>query len=217
MVIGVAGVAGAGKDLFVETCRNELERRDKTAGSLAIANLLKSETRDWCEKHYGVDPVFCTREGKERIREFLVFHGTMKRKESNGRHWIDLANDVLKDAKQVYDYVFVSDVRYNDFEKDEVHWIKQEHKGVLVHVSQYEMCEVLDKCRWPKTKTDKVFLPPANKEEERNDPSLKAEADYILEWEKVEKINKDKYITSKVVKFIEWMNSKKLVGNVSNK
>ena len=105
----------------------------------------------------------------------------------------------------IYDYLFISDVRYNDFKKDEVYWVKEDLQGKLIHVSQYETSEVLDKKNWPKTKMDKVFLPPANAEEERNDPTLKAEADYILEWERVDRINKDKYITSKVVKFIEWL------------
>lgn len=207
MIIGVSGVAGAGKDLFVQTCIKQLERRGKTAGSLAIANLLKLEAKDWCLKHYDIDPTLCSREDKEKIREFLVFHGTMKRKASNGRHWINLTSSVLKDAQQVYDYVFISDVRYSDFEKDEVYWIKEELKGALVHVSQYEICEVLDKGSWPKTKMDRVFLQPANKEEERNDPVLKSKADYTLEWEKSRNINKDKYITSEVVTFIEWLSS----------
>ena len=207
MVIGVSGVAGAGKDLFVQACIEQLKQQGKTADSLAIANLLKLEARDWCLKHYNIDPVFCSRKDKEKIREFLVFHGTMKRKASNGRHWINLTSSVLKDAQQVYDYVFISDVRYSDFEKDEVYWIKEELKGALVHVSQYEICEVLDKGSWPKTKMDRVFLQPANKEEERNDPVLKSKADYTLEWEKSRNINKDKYITSEVVTFIEWLSS----------
>jgi hypothetical protein len=217
MIIGVSGVAGAGKDLFVQACIEQLEQEGKSVGSLAIANLLKLEARDWCVKHYGIDPMLCCRKDKEKIREFLVFHGTMKRKSSNGRHWIDLTNDVVKDAQQIYDYVFISDVRYNDFAKDEVYWVKEELQGKLVHVSQYEMREVLDKRNWPKTKTDKVFLPPANAEEERNDPTLRAEADYVLEWERVKKINKHKYITSEVVKFIEWINSATTTGRKSNR
>lgn len=208
MVIGVSGVAGAGKDLFVQTCIRELGKRGKAAASLAIANLLKEETRDWCLKHYDIDPVFCNRKDKEKIREFLVFHGTMKRKTSNGRHWINLTDSIVRNTQELYDYVFISDVRYNDYPKDEIYWIKEELKGVLVHISQYETCEIPDKKNWPKTKMGKEFLTPANKEEERNNPSLKAEADYPLEWERVENINKDKYISSEVVKFIEWMNSK---------
>jgi hypothetical protein len=207
MVVGVSGVAGAGKDLFVQACKDELKRRGKTAGSLAIANPLKLETRGWCLQHYGVDPLLCSREDKEKIREFLVFHGTAKRKSSNGRHWIDLTNNAVKDAQQTYDYVFISDVRYHDYPEDEVHWVKEELEGCLVHVSQYEIKEVTSKREWPKTAEEKVFKKPANKEEERNDPKLRAEADYRVSWEYVTNINKDKYISSKVVQFIEWVSA----------
>jgi len=207
MIIGVSGVAGAGKDLFVQTCINQLKQQGKTAGSLAIASSLKNEVREWCLDHYGVDSLGSDREEKEKIRSFLVFHGTMKRRSSNGRHWIKLANAVVDSIRSnnTYDYLFISDVRYNDYPNDEVHWIKEELGGTLVHVSQYEWGEVLDKKNWPKTKIDKVFLPPANEEEKRNDPKVERASDYKLRWEKVENINKDKYITSEVVKFIEWI------------
>lgn len=208
MIIGVSGVAGVGKDLFVQSCVEELKRRGKKATSIAIATSLKSETSTWCYNHYGINPLDCTREEKEKIREFLVYHGVFKRKLSEGRHWIDLASENINSMEHIYDYLFVSDVRYDDYDKDEVSWIKEELNGMLVHISQYEIKEVTSKKEWPKTSKGKVFRPPANSEEARNDPSLKSKADYNLEWEFKTDINKDKYISSKVVKFIEWMNLK---------
>ena len=203
MIVGVSGVAGAGKDLFVDTCVAELARRGKSTLKIAIATELKSELQSWCLNHYGIDPLNSSREDKEKIREFLVFHGVYKRKQSNGRHWLELASKAVNDAKHNYDYLFISDVRYNDYPEDEVHWVKEELQGKLVHVSQYEIAEVLDKRNWPKTKVDRAFLPPANAEEERNAPKLRKAADYILEWEMKTDINKHKYISSKVVSFIE--------------
>jgi hypothetical protein len=208
MVIGVSGVAGAGKDLFVEYAIKELSKRNKTAARFAIADLLKLEVLDWCLQQYGINPTNCDRKEKEKIREFLVFHGTAKRRASNGRHWIESLTPEILNQKNNYDYLFVSDVRYNDYPDDEVGWIKNELNGTLVHVSQYDMCEVLDKKHWPKTKMDKAFLPPANEEESRNDPKLYKEADYKVVWEKVNNINKHKYISGEVVQFIEWLSSR---------
>ena len=208
MVIGVSGVAGVGKDLFVDTCIAELAKGGKSSDKVAIASELKSEVRSWCLEHYGVDALNASREDKEKIREFLVFHGATKRRASDGRHWINLADEAINSTKHNYDYLFVSDVRYDDFEKDEVHWVKKELKGALVHVSQYEIKEVVSKKDWTKMVEDKVFKAPANTEEARNDPKLKAHADYQLSWERTN-INKDKYISSKVVQFIEWLSTQR--------
>ena len=206
MVIGVSGVAGAGKDLFVDACIAELAKRGKSSDKVAIATELKSEVQSWCLEHYGINALNASREDKEKIREFLVFHGVAKRRASDGRHWINLADKAINSMKRNYDYLFVSDVRYSDFEKDEVHWVKEELKGTLVHISQYEIKEATSKRGWPKAVEDKVFKEPANAEEARNDPKLKAYADYRLSWEYAN-INKDKYISSKVVQFIEWLST----------
>ena len=201
MVIGVSGVAGAGKDLFVETCMNELSKRGKTSKSFALASALKHEVKDWCIKHYGVDSVNCPREDKEKIRNFLVAHGTTKRHATEGRHWVERLNPEILNCKSSYDYLFVSDLRYADYEKDEVYWLKEELKGKLLHISQFAL-------KPTPYETIKVFREPANEEEARNDPRLVEQADYKIKWEfNTDNINKDKYISSYVVRFIERLES----------
>jgi len=83
-VIGISGVAGAGKDLFFNLLSNEIRAR-----RFALADSLKYDVRDWCIRRYGIDPLECSREDKEKIREFLVFHGTFMRKRTQGRFWLD--------------------------------------------------------------------------------------------------------------------------------
>ena len=77
-VIGVSGVAGCGKDLFSSSVEDELTLKGFKARKIA-SPLLKSEVRQWCIENYGIDSIDCTREDKEKIRDFLVFHGTTKR------------------------------------------------------------------------------------------------------------------------------------------
>jgi hypothetical protein len=201
MIIGVSGVAGAGKDLFVETCAKELSKIGKTSTKLAIAAKLKHEVRDWCLQHYGIDSVDCSREDKEKIRNFLVAHGTTKRHATQGRHWVEQLQEEVLDRKDDYDYLFISDLRYTDYPKDEVYWLQEEMGGKLVHIQQYTLESRLNS-------SFKTFRKPANGEEKRNEPNLQTLADYNLEWEFNENfINKDKYISSKVVKFIEWLST----------
>ena len=74
MIIGLSGVAGAGKDLFYSLLEQSLP-----CVKASLADSLKRETSEWCKEHYGIDPLRCTREEKDIIRPFLVFHGVNKR------------------------------------------------------------------------------------------------------------------------------------------
>ena len=201
MVIGVSGVAGVGKDLFVETCIQELNKTGKTGVRFALATALKDEVRDWCLEHYNIDPVNCSREDKEKIRNFLVAHGITKRRATKGRHWVEQLCPHIKSQKDNYDYLFISDVRYADHPQDELYWIKEELQGKLVHISQYEL-------KPTPYETIKIFKEPANAEEARNDPKLAEQADYNIKWEfNTNLMNKDKYISSKVSEFINWLST----------
>tara|TARA_Y100000310_G_C20687347_1_gene819949 strand:+ start:1950 stop:2576 length:627 start_codon:yes stop_codon:yes gene_type:complete len=207
MVIGVSGVAGSGKDLFTEVLTRQLEEKGESAVRVALADALKEETRDWCTTHYGIDPLRCSREDKEKIRGFLVCHGTFKRHLTNGRHWIERATEQIEEVKRDFKHVIVSDVRYAEYEKDETHWVQKELDGKLVHVSQFIWAIDTDH-----GSEIKRYKSPANSEEKRNDPIVREIADYLLSWEFVKKrdpknINKDKYVNNEVVKFIEWLNA----------
>ena len=136
-----------------------------------------------------------------KIRNFLVAHGTTKRHATEGRHWVEQLNPSVASDKNNYDYLFISDVRYDDYPKDEVYWLKEEAGGKLIHISQFELKPM-------PYETVKVFREPANNEEARNDPRLKEAADYNVIWEfNTDLINKDKYISSIVVQFVEWLDT----------
>ena len=98
-VIGVSGVAGCGKDLFSSSIEQELTSKGFKVRKISLAAALKSEVRQWCVENYGIDSIDCTREDKEKIRDFLVFHGTTKRNTSEGRHWIDVIDSIIKMEK----------------------------------------------------------------------------------------------------------------------
>ncbi len=195
--IGISGVAGAGKDLFFNLLSKKTGVR-----RFALADQLKHECNQWCYDQYDIEPVDCTREEKEQIRELLVFHGVFKRKLSNGRHWINkltpAINAFLINA-QTQDVPVVTDIRYQEYEKDEVYWLKNELNGVLVHVSQYQNKD-----------GKRVWKEPVNSEESRQDPILKNHADFVIEWEKIKCDNpeENEYLIQKVEEFTAWYNEK---------
>jgi hypothetical protein len=200
-VIGLAGVAGAGKDLFFNLLSKRMPVR-----RFALADKLKWECANWCYEQYDIDPLACSREEKEKIREFLVFHGTFKRRLSNGRHWIDKLTPDIQGFLlnvQAEDVPVVTDIRYQEYEGDEVNWLKKELGGVLIHVSQYHTPEHGWEC-------EKYDLQPANEEEERMDPIIKENADFLVKWRKIKCDNPldNDYLNNEVDKFVSWYNEK---------
>lgn len=167
IVIGVSGVAGSGKDTFCSMLKKYLKSFNKECVAFSFAEALKKQVRDNSLDLYGIDPTNCSRDEKNIIRPFLVAHGKIMRDLSNGRHWVDIV-----DKKIEYDKInLISDVRYCEYPEDEVFWIKS-NRGVLVHVSRFTFI-----------KDEKIFIGPANSEEDRNDKIIKKLADFNVEWE----------------------------------
>lgn len=170
LIIGLSGVAGAGKDLFFSLLKKSLAKNKINVCRLALADGLKSELSSHILKLYGVNIFECDRETKNLYRPFLVFHGELKRKLSNGRHWIDkISQRVNSQAKnKIY---CITDIRYAG---NELAWLRTEKNGILVHISQYSI-----------ENGEKIFKSPPNKEEAENDPILKKEANYRIEWKNI--------------------------------
>ena len=198
-IIGISGVAGAGKDTFYDLLSQSIP-----CHKYSLADELKKEVSQWSRMHYGIDSEFCSREEKETIRPFLVFHGTTKRHASKGRHWINkLSNSMVKD--KVEGFKVVTDIRYDEYENDEVSWLKNELNGILVHVSQFEYRR---KEAWvPSGETGtliKKFKDPINSEEARNEPRLKEKSDYQIEWEFIKNGQID-MLQSYIDDFVLWL------------
>jgi len=165
--IALSGVAGCGKNTVACIIGKLLQRLDLPYREFSIAKNLKKELSSASKDLYGIDSFNCTREEKELIRPFLVAHGEIKRKLSSGRHWVDQVTSELAPEK----INIITDVRFNEYEKDEVYWVKNEINAVLVHISQFH-----------EENNKRIFLPPANQAENKNDPLVKREADFILNW-----------------------------------
>tara|TARA_Y100001938_G_scaffold131492_1_gene188657 strand:- start:14162 stop:14800 length:639 start_codon:yes stop_codon:yes gene_type:complete len=202
--IGLSGVAGAGKDLFFSMLSEKIQCQ-----RLSLADELKEDVKDWCLYNYGIDPTSCSREDKDVLRPFLVFHGMQKRNKSDGRYWIDRLQLKIKALEQKVKnspfedmYGVITDIRYDDYEWDEVGFLKNELNGCLVHILQYEEeSDSNEGCLYRHPRQ------PANDEEARNDPKLKKKADFNIEWKFLENGQIDK-LTPHVDDFVEWLKSK---------
>jgi hypothetical protein len=63
----------------------------------------------------------------------LVWYGDAQRKRTNGRYWIDFAKKAIEESN--YDYYIITDVRYDTYEKDELHFLKKEVNGIIYVIS----------------------------------------------------------------------------------
>ena len=111
------------------------------------------------------------------------------RDRSGGRHWIDRASEQIDHSSPNFPHLFcITDVRYDEYEKDEVYWIKNELKGKLVHLT-------------------KEGSPAANSFEEENDPRLQEKADYKIVWPDCNSNQKEinKHLRPRVLQFIDWL------------
>lgn len=181
-VIDVGGVARAGKDTFVSILLRLLNENGHKAGKVALADPLKGYADRFLQENLGISAYTQVPEEKLLIRPMLVWFGDAKRKQTNGRFWVDLATKRIDEMDAAgYDYAVVSDVRYDHYERDELYWGKVEMNGILVHVSRYTE-ETVKTSKVSKSQTVKVFVPPANDHEMINDPKIKRAADHIIEW-----------------------------------
>ena len=175
-IIGISGVAGAGKDFLFENLNKKIKCK-----RFSLGDELKKEIRPYCLQSFDIDPTICSREEKNLIRPCLVSHALIRRKTTEGRYWIEktdrhIKNHIFEQVKtgNMSEYSCITDIRYNQYEKDEVYWLKKELNGILIHVSQFTIA----------ANKKRIFVPPANEEEASQNESLKREADYVIECEK---------------------------------
>jgi hypothetical protein len=196
-MIGISGIAGAGKDLF---CRLLLKNGIK-GHRIALADQLKEELRPFIMRKYDIDITNCSLEQKDRVRDLLVFYGGLKRFQTQGKYWTDIAQEKAKRCKGT---PVVTDVRYDDFENDEVSWVKSDNSGVLIHIRKYwEVDDLFERQR--------LYFDPPNEDEKRNDPKLISKADYLIEWPHIEDAKTkdiEKALLPFVKEFIKWYKGK---------
>lgn len=172
-VLGVGGLARSGKDTFTEILINQLAKRGKKTKQVSLAGPLKQYCDEFCKTNLGISSFTQVPEEKILIRPLLVWFGDAKRKQTNGRFWINLATKAIQQAESDgFDVAIVSDVRYSFYERDEVYWLKNEMAGNIAHVSRYTQAN----------DGIKEFLQPPNDHERINNPKVRAAADYVIEW-----------------------------------
>jgi hypothetical protein len=181
LVIGISGVARAGKNTFANILESRLKFvYNKTCTQFALANALKSDCEDFINDKMGLNVWSDKTEEKELFRPILVTYGHVKRVQSNGMYWTDLLGKQIEKCDS--NVVLVTDIRYAKYEKDEVYWIKNTMCGQLIHLSKF-ITEDGISIQFNASNPKKIYTLPPNDHEKENDPKVKEQADYKVEWE----------------------------------
>ena len=156
--IGIAGAARAGKDTLCRALIREFAMIRMNAVRKSIAgDQVKSDLFDVLMDNFNIDAFTENSEEKEFMRPLLVEYGKMQRKKTEGRYFIDRFEPKLNVVN------ILPDIRYVEYPKDEVHWLKNEVKGLLIFVERKDIYDAND--------TEKI-----------NNTIIKNLADYHLKW-----------------------------------
>lgn len=172
-LIGLTGVANAGKDHLFLYLKYLLLEKKIDAKRFSLADELKRKMDDFLKKETGISAFTIDKKEKDSIRGLMVEFGRFKRIQTQGTYWTGLIQQQVSESILKKEQPILTDLRYVAYPKDEYDWVKNQNKGVVIHISR------LDKSG--------ALIGPPNEEEARNNPKLLALADYKITWPTLDK------------------------------
>lgn len=172
-IISISGNAGVGKDSLARILQTKLPK----SSIYSLAYTLRLET-EGILRQFGYNVWSQDRSEKEVFRNFLVEYAELARKSTKGTYYWKKLQEAIELNKE--ELVLVPDVRYDEYENDEVWWVKQ--NGILVYIEAYK---------------NGSKVGPANYKEEQNEGKLAAKCDHLLVWDHQAQNDEQIYLTNK--------------------
>jgi hypothetical protein len=167
LYIGIAGVARSGKDSLALEIENLIRSyKGKTIYRTSLAQPLKEDCKDFIKQYLDLNVFTDNNEEKTTFREFLVWYGKVKRQQTEGRYWTNLLDKRVQKFRP--DVCIIPDVRYQQYDEDEVSWLKAKKNNILIHLQRIAI--------------NGEIVPPANMDESINDSIIQNSADYKILW-----------------------------------
>lgn len=157
-IIGISGAARSGKDTLCKALIRFFKTKNIKAERKSIAgDTVKGDLKNIIGKKLKIDTFTEDSNIKTLIRPLLVEYGKLMRNKTEGRYFIE------KFKKSQNNITIIPDIRYAEYKKDELFWLKKEQHGFLIFI-KHEY--VLD----------------ANETEKTNNKVIKKDCDYFLKW-----------------------------------
>tara|TARA_Y100000310_G_C20605704_1_gene775363 strand:+ start:505 stop:1098 length:594 start_codon:yes stop_codon:yes gene_type:complete len=158
-IIGISGLAQSGKDTLCNFVLEFMASKGITCTRKAFADRLKKDLIPLCNGPIGINPFTGDPEQKAILRPLLVAYGTDVMRTLDKDWWIRHLEYDLEICSELNITPVVTDVRY----PNEIEWLQDKMQGICIHVSR-------------------TGNRPINAEERKNNPILKAKANYQLKW-----------------------------------
>jgi hypothetical protein len=178
--IGIAGAARSGKDTLCSALIREFSLINIPAVRRSIAgDSIKKDLKDLILDKFSIDTFTQDPVEKELIRPLLVEYGKLQRAKTQGRYFIESLGQPSNSFVTI-----IPDIRYTEYPKDEVYWLKEESNGLLVFIERQNVFD-------------------ANETEKTNNRIIKNSADYVLKWDTLNENNQfDVQIINNHAKYI---------------
>jgi ABC-type dipeptide/oligopeptide/nickel transport system ATPase component len=166
-IIGIAGASRSGKDTLCRSLIRILnEKYNIEAERRSIAgDLIKKNLRSIIMNSVGIDSFTENTEEKELIRPLLVEYGKLMRNNTKGRYFVENF-EIVKEKTLI-----IPDIRYAEYLKDEIHWIRNEVNGYLIFLERENIKD-------------------ANETEKINNKKLKILSNCCIRWGKLDENDK---------------------------
>lgn len=194
LYIGVGGVSRSGKDTLAKSLKNLLldSYPELKIGIEPLSLPLKNICKSFIKENLNLDVFSDISEEKKLFRDFLVWFGRVKRDQSQGTYWTSLLDERIKYEK--YSVCIIPDIRYQQYPKDEVSWLRSKKNNLLIHIKRKISCD--------------GYCLPANQDEATNDDIVRNLADIKLDVETQSPETLNTYINSTIKAFQAEINKK---------
>lgn len=198
--IAISGRNLSGKDSLQQALTSILADRNIQSRRYSFGDFIKAEMKDFLLFCHGVDIFNCTPEEKEQVRPYIISYGEGRRKSTNGLAFIKQLFDDLYDIYSIVSSTgeriseaipIITDLRFKEYAYDEVDFCKED-KGLIIYVSKTDAAgnEIL----------------PIIPVEIKNDPQLRAAADYHVKWpDKLDEFQRKQYLLDNHADMIEFI------------
>lgn len=166
VIIAISGYARTGKDTLCKFLIDEYKKYGFVAKRFSFADALKEDLKDYVSS-YGYDIFSLDGEEKELFRPLMVWKGFYHRSKTSGTYFCDILDKKISDDKDV-DVAIITDLRYAEYEKDELQFVK-DRGGFVIALSR-----ILDRSLGR-------YQLPANNEENLNFEIIRKNADLDIE------------------------------------
>ena len=174
--VAFTGFARSGKDSFCSEFQKQVEDfcPNLKVDIVSFANHIRQEVGVFVQEQFGISAWTEENSEKEIIRHFLRGYG-MSRRSSDNLYFVKALEKQIQTVYASSNVIIVSDLRFAQFEQDELSWLKSKRNNLHIHICRYKKDSdgTLQKIKAP------------NEDEAANENKLEKKADLVinLPWE----------------------------------